>query len=64
MSTLESQGTYVRLYGEQALHEMRMRTEPDYADMHCDGCGMCDPCGEHYEDCTLLEPGDILISRA
>jgi hypothetical protein len=29
----------------------------------CKGCGKVDPCGHHYADCTLLEPGDILIER-
>jgi len=28
----------------------------------CQGCGRVDPCGEHYEDCTLLEPGDNLVT--
>ena len=27
----------------------------------CDGCGMIDPCGVHYADCRLLEPGDIQV---
>ncbi|MDP2662054.1 MAG: hypothetical protein Q8R28_15120 [Dehalococcoidia bacterium] len=30
----------------------------------CSGCKMPDPCGYHYDDCPLLEPGDILVSRA
>ena len=33
------------------------------ADDACQGCGTVDPCGEHFADCTLLEPGDILINR-
>jgi hypothetical protein len=30
----------------------------------CHGCGREDPCGEHYADCALLEPGDFMVSRA
>jgi hypothetical protein len=30
----------------------------------CQGCGRVDPCGEHYADCALLEPGDLMVSRA
>jgi hypothetical protein len=29
----------------------------------CQGCGNVDPCGEHFADCTLLEPGDVLFDR-
>ena len=29
----------------------------------CHGCGRVDPCGEHYADCVLLEPGDFMIDR-
>lgn len=36
---------------------------PSLDDMSCKGCGRVDPCGEHYTDCTLLEPGDTLIER-
>lgn len=34
------------------------------ADDACQGCGRVDPCGAHYSDCTLLEPGDKLIERS
>jgi hypothetical protein len=27
----------------------------------CTGCGKPDPCGVHYEDCVLLEPGDWIV---
>ena len=30
----------------------------------CRGCGRHDPCGVHYDDCTLLEPGDLVVARA
>jgi hypothetical protein len=33
-------------------------------DMDCEGCGMHDPCGYHFDDCKYLEPGDVLVSRA
>lgn len=46
--------------GERAALEMIERALVE----GCQGCGMIDPCGHHYEDCTLLEQGDILIDRA
>lgn len=36
---------------------------PYYPGDGCYGCGRVDPCGYHYEDCTLLEPGDGLVER-
>lgn len=32
-------------------------------DLSCGGCGMEDPCGVHYDDCTLLEEGDWVVAR-
>lgn len=29
----------------------------------CNECGFEDPCGYHYNDCTLLEDGDYIVSR-
>ena len=34
---------------------------PDSDGDCCEGCGMVDPAGTHYEDCRLLEPGDLLV---
>ena len=32
-------------------------------EQNCLGCGMHDPCGVHYEDCTELESGDWVVPR-
>jgi hypothetical protein len=29
----------------------------------CTGCGRCDPCGIHFEDCPFLEPGGWVVTR-